>query len=122
MKAPEKRSAPVYAGCSQHPNTHRSATHLGSHMHPPQDISGAVPVQEALSLCPSAALPGVLLARDRADPRSGQGHDEGTWGLSALEAPLWDDPADGPVEPVGRRSRHDADGDDNAAHASTAGG
>lgn len=91
-------------------------------MHPPQDIPGAVPVQEVLSLCPSAALSGVLLARYRADPRSGQGHHQGAWGLSAIEAPLLDDPADGPVEPVGRRSRHDADSDDNAVDASTSSG
>ena len=34
---------------------------MGSHMHPPQGISGSLPVQAALSLCPSAALSGVLL-------------------------------------------------------------
>src|SRR5262249_38694934 len=35
--------------CCQHPNSHRSATHGGSHMHPPQGISSAVSVQAALS-------------------------------------------------------------------------
>ena len=61
VKTPGKRSAPVYSGCSEHPKTPRSATHVGFHTHPKQGISGALPVQEALSLRPSAALSGLLL-------------------------------------------------------------
>ena len=35
--------------------------HAGSHMHVPQSIPGTFPVQEALLLCSSVVLPGLLL-------------------------------------------------------------
>src|SRR5262245_10190145 len=122
VKPPEKRSAPVYAGCSQHPNTHRSATHVGSHMHPPQGIAGSLPVQAALSLCPSAALSGVLLAVNRGDPRSGERDAQGTWGVFASEASILDDSAYGPVEPVGCHSGDNADGGGHPADAASPSG
>jgi len=59
---PEKRSAPVYSGCSEHPKAHRSVTQVESYMHLPQGIPGTLPMQEVLPLCSSAALFGVLLA------------------------------------------------------------
>src|ERR1043166_5796809 len=101
MKTPGKRSAPVYSGCSQHPKTHRSVTHVGSHMHPFQGIPGAFPVQEALSLCPGPALSGLLLAGDRLDSCAGQGDTEGAQALSALEAPLLARCREGAVGPMG---------------------
>jgi hypothetical protein len=36
-------------------------------MHPAHSISSALPVQEALPLCPSPALSGLLLAAGRVD-------------------------------------------------------
>src|SRR6266446_3579796 len=91
-------------------------------MHPPQDISGAVPVQAALSLCPSPALSRVLLAVDRLDPRSGQGDAEGARGVSASQAALLDHAADGAVGTVGCAYRAGADGYGNFADASAPAG
>src|SRR5213592_4928447 len=98
---PEKRSAPVYSGCCQHPKTQRSATHVGFHMHPPQGIPSALPAQEALSLCPRTALSGVLLVADGFDPRSRQRDAQGAHTLSAAHAEILDDVADDPIAPVG---------------------
>src|SRR5437763_11039595 len=97
MKTPKNKSAPVYSGCSEHPKTHRSQTHMGSHMHPAYSISGALPVQAALPLRPSSALSGLLLAGDCLDSCPGQGDTEGAQALPALDAALLDHRADGPI-------------------------
>src|SRR2546430_11405315 len=101
VKTPEKRSAPVYSGCSQHPKTHRSATHVGFHTHPKQSISGAVPAQEAFSLCPGTTLSGLLLVDHGIDSRSGQRDAQGAPHVPAVHAEILDDVADDAVGPMG---------------------
>src|SRR5207249_2518782 len=102
---PEKRSAPVYSGCSQHPKTQRSATHVGFHMHSSQSIPSALPAQEALLLRPSAAPSGLLLVVDGLDPRSRQRHAQGAQTIPAAHAQILDGCADDPVGTMGCGSR-----------------
>src|SRR2546422_8547823 len=100
-KAPEKRSAPVYAACRKPLNTHRSKTPVGSHMHPAYSISGALPVHEALPLCPSQALSGLLRADERVDSCAGPGDAEGVAAFSALAIALLDHRTAGAVGAMG---------------------
>ena len=120
VKTPAKRSAPGYAGWSQQPNTPRSETSVGSHLHPPPGLSGAVSVPEAFPLRASAPWSGLLLAGRRVDSGTGARHAQRPQALPACDPAGWDDLADGPVGPMGCPSRPHADGDGDAAHAAAA--
>ena len=78
-----------------------------------QGIPSAFSVQEVLPLCPSAAFSGLLLVGGGVDSRSRQEHAEGARGVSAFQAQILDDPADGSVGAMGRPSADDGDGRDH---------
>jgi hypothetical protein len=62
---------------------------MGSCMHPPPGISGAVPMQKALSLCPSAAFSGVLLAHHGLIREPGKGPHKGRGAYLPPKLPYW---------------------------------
>jgi hypothetical protein len=120
VNTPEKSSAPGYAGWSQHPHTPRSETPVGSHMHSPPGISGAISVPEAFPRRASAPLSGLLLAGRRVDSGPGERHAHRPQALPAGDPAVVDDLADGPVGPMGCPRRPHADGYGDAAHAAAA--
>jgi hypothetical protein len=114
-------STPVSVGCTQHPHTPRSETSVGSYTSPKHSISGALPVQEGLSLRPSAAFSGLSWASGRLDSRSRPGDSPGARTVLAASAPLLDDSAAGSVGTRGCPCPGVRDGGGPAPRASSPG-